>query len=237
MWAQALAPRRFDGMSDITAEMIAPGRSNDTRSPRRRRLSDRVRDTREQLMSAGAGQIVFDLELMRLYAEGRRAALWPQIILCLAVAAMAMVVGAAGLRRVMAASGVERGGRGWRRRRPLSLCHRARAGRASVASLRQPGGTSQAISVKSWRARFVFAEACNGLTWAEFRGGDDRSRRSGRVLPGRRPLSWWPSCWRRRPIPWSPLSCRRRSPPPWSPSPCRCCFSCVRSACTGRSCP
>ena len=78
-------------MSEVTAEMIARGRFKEARSPQRRRLSDRVRDTREQLMSAGACKLIFDLELLRLYAEGRKAAFWPQFILCLAVAAMAMV--------------------------------------------------------------------------------------------------------------------------------------------------
>src|SRR5271157_2423472 len=49
-------------MSEVTAEMIARGRFNDARSPERRRLSDRVREARERLTSAGAGNIVFDLE-------------------------------------------------------------------------------------------------------------------------------------------------------------------------------
>jgi two-component system cell cycle sensor histidine kinase PleC len=151
-------------MSDITAEMIAPGRSNDTRSPRRRRLSDRVRDAREQLMSAGAGQILFDLELLRLYAEGRRAALWPQIILCLAVAAMAMVWASpvfVALWLLQALSAVTVAG-------GAAVRFLYVIARAPVAHPFTAGRDQTAISVKSWQARFVFAEACNGLTWASF---------------------------------------------------------------------
>jgi len=154
-------------MSEITAEMIARGRFKHARSPQRRRLSDRVRETREQLMSAGAGQIVFDLELLRLYAEGRKAALWPQIILCLAVAAMAMVWAspvfvALWLLQALSAVGAAGGGAV----RFLYLI-----ARAPVAHPSHPfaiGRDHRAISVKSWQARFVFAEACNGLTWASF---------------------------------------------------------------------
>ena len=164
-------------MSEITAEMIARGRFNHARSPQRRRLSDRVRETREQLMSAGAGQVVFDLELLRLYAEGRKAALWPQIILCLAVAAMAMVwappvLVALWLLQALSAVGVAGG---------AAVRFLYLIARAPVAPPSPPfaaGRDHQAISVKNWRARFVFAEACNGLTWGEFRGADDRGRRS-----------------------------------------------------------
>ncbi len=76
-------------MSEVTAEMIARGRFTDARSLERRRLADRVREAREQAdVGSGAGKLVFDLELLRLYAEGRKAAIVPQVLLCFAIAAM-----------------------------------------------------------------------------------------------------------------------------------------------------
>jgi two-component system, cell cycle sensor histidine kinase PleC len=154
-------------MSEITAEMIARGRSKEARSPERRRLSDRVRETREQLMSAGAGNVVFDLELLRLYAEGRKAAFWPQVILCLAVAAMAMVWAppafvALWLLQALSAVGVAGGAA----LRFLYLI--ARAPVAHPSRRFAAGGDRKAISVKSWQARFVFAEGYNGMIWASF---------------------------------------------------------------------
>jgi two-component system cell cycle sensor histidine kinase PleC len=158
-------------MSDVTAEMIARGPFRDAGSPQRRRLSDRVQEKREQMTSAGAGQLVFDLELLRLYAEGRKAALWPQVILCLAVAAMAMVWAppifvALWLVQALSAVGVAGGAAV----RFLHLIARAPVLQPShkLDGAFAPRQDREAICAKSWRTRFVLAESFNGLTWASF---------------------------------------------------------------------
>jgi two-component system cell cycle sensor histidine kinase PleC len=149
MVAHASPPDR-NGMPDVTAEMIARGRVAETRSPERRRLSDRVRETRERLTSSADGKIVFDLEMQRLYAEGRKAALWPQIVLCLAVASMAIVWAPpafVGVWLVQALSAV--GVACW-----------------TASLFLRPD--RKVHSAGSWRARFVVAETANGLSWAIF---------------------------------------------------------------------
>ena len=139
-------------------------------------------------MSAGAGQVVFDLELLRLYAEGRKAALWPQIILCLAVAAMAMVwappvLVALWLLQALSAVGVAGGAAV----RFLYLIARAPVAPPSppfAAGRDAPGDFGQKLA-GALRLR-------RGLQWpdlGDFRGADDRRRRFV-ALPGRRPLSW-----------------------------------------------
>jgi two-component system cell cycle sensor histidine kinase PleC len=150
-------------MVEVTAEMIARGRFKPARSPQRRRLSDRVRENRERLTSAGAGQLIFDLELLHLYAEGRKAAFWAQFILCLAVAAMAMVWAppvfvAVWLIQALSALGMAGGAAV----RFLDLCERAPVSHPALQRDRK------AISVSNWKARFVLAESFNGLTWASF---------------------------------------------------------------------
>ena len=130
-----------------------------------------MRDKREQMTSAGAGKLVFDLELLRLYAEGRKAAFWPQTILCLAVAAMAMVWAppvfvALWLIQALSAVGVAGGAAG----RFLHLIARAPVSQPShkLDGAFAPRQDRKAICVKSWRRRFVLAETVNGLTWASF---------------------------------------------------------------------
>ena len=137
-------------MSEVTAEMIARGRFADGRSPERRRIANQLRETRERLTSTGAGNVVFDLELLRLYAEGRLAAAPPQLALCAAIAAMttlwlplffvglwiALVLSAFGFSCFFA----------WR-----------------FLKLDRPSQQAQ-----SWQTRFVIAETASGLAWGSF---------------------------------------------------------------------
>jgi two-component system cell cycle sensor histidine kinase PleC len=137
-------------MPEVTAETIARGRFADARSPERRRMADRVRETRERLTSSSAGKLVFDFEMLRLYAEGRKTALGPQVVLCLAVAAMAIVWAppafvAFWLVQALSAVGV--------------------AGWTAALFLRQD---RKVLSAPAWRVRFVVAETANGLSWAIF---------------------------------------------------------------------
>ncbi len=139
-------------MSQVTAEMITRGRFADRRSADRRKLSNRMRETRERLTSSGAGNVVFDIELLRLYAEGRKAALLPQALLSLAIAAMTTF---------------------WLPPLLISLwlitllCALSVTGLLAISFLRQEKSIAKA---RTWQTRFIIAETANGLAWATFAG-------------------------------------------------------------------
>ena len=78
-------------MSEVTAEMIERGRGADPRTmAERRRVALHVREAREKLTSSGTGTRTFDLELLRLYAERRRAAVPGLALLAIALAFVAL---------------------------------------------------------------------------------------------------------------------------------------------------
>ena len=78
-------------MIEVTAEMIERGRGADPRVvAERRRVALHVREAREKLTSSGTGHRAFDLELLRLYAERRRAALPGLAVLSAALAFVAL---------------------------------------------------------------------------------------------------------------------------------------------------
>ena len=78
-------------MIEVTAEMIERGRGADPRVvAERRRVALHVREAREKLTSSGTGHRAFDLELLRLYAERRRAALPGLALLSAALAFVAL---------------------------------------------------------------------------------------------------------------------------------------------------
>ena len=128
-------------METITAEMIARGRF-DGRSDERRVMANRLREAREKLSSSGAGNVQFDLELLRLYAEGRLAALLPQIMLSQAIAAMTTL---------------------WSLPTPLVLlwlCFTLSAMALACLLARRFLKLDRAeLDVRAWYARFVVAEA------------------------------------------------------------------------------
>jgi two-component system cell cycle sensor histidine kinase PleC len=109
-----------------------------------------MREARERLTSAGAGSIAFDYELLRLYAEGRKAAAAPQVILSVAIGAMTTLwlppffVGF-WLAQLLSAAGL--------------------AWLLAIRFLRQEKAT---VKARAWQARFIFAEASNGVSWAIF---------------------------------------------------------------------
>jgi two-component system cell cycle sensor histidine kinase PleC len=137
-------------METITAEMIARGRF-DGRSDERRVMANRLREAREKLSSAGAGNVQFDIELLRLYAEGRLAALLPQIMLSQAIAAMTTL---------------------WNLPTPLVLlwlCFTLSAMALACLLARRFLKLDRAeLDARVWYARFVAAEAVNGVAWASF---------------------------------------------------------------------
>jgi two-component system cell cycle sensor histidine kinase PleC len=129
--------------------MIARGRFADARSQERRRLGSRVREARERLTST-AGSLVFDLELLRLYAEGRKAAIVPQVLLCFAIGAMTTLWAPPILVGIWLAIVLSAVGMAW------------------LLAIRFLGQDKATIKAQNWQARFVFAEAANGVSWAVF---------------------------------------------------------------------
>jgi two-component system, cell cycle sensor histidine kinase PleC len=137
-------------MSEVTAEMIARGRFADRRSADRRRLAHHVRETREKLTSTGAGKLAFDLELLRLYAEGRKAAFAPQVVFCLAIAAMTTFWVPPFFVALWLAQSLSAASMAW------------------VMAARYLRQDRSKVKARNWLARFVFVEAANGFSWAVF---------------------------------------------------------------------
>jgi two-component system cell cycle sensor histidine kinase PleC len=136
-------------MTEVTAEMIERGRGQDpTVMSGRRKMSVRVRHAREKLTSDGAGRRIFDVELMRLYAQSHRGALPALIILALAIAGMSFIW----LSPIQVA--------GW-----LSLIAVGLAAQqvlcSSLLRTAEPD-----ISVRAWRHKFMAVEAAQGAIWA-----------------------------------------------------------------------
>lgn len=79
-------------MVEITAEMIERGRgaADPKATAQKRKLAYKVREAREALTSAGSGHRAFDVELLRLYAEGRRSAGMVMSAASLAIAGIAI---------------------------------------------------------------------------------------------------------------------------------------------------
>ena len=76
-------------MSEITAEMIERGRGADPRSlANRRRLSVKIRETREKLTSTGTGHRAFDIELLRQFAKSHKLAAPGVVVLGMTIASL-----------------------------------------------------------------------------------------------------------------------------------------------------
>jgi two-component system cell cycle sensor histidine kinase PleC len=137
-------------MSEVTAEMIARGRFADARSQQRRLRANGLREARERLTSSEAREGVGDVALLRLHAEGRKAALLPQVLLCLAIAAMTHL---------------------WLPPLHIALwfCLQSCAvGMAYLMALRLLAKEKSKIGPRVWRTRFIFAEAASGVGWGLF---------------------------------------------------------------------
>ncbi len=113
-------------------------------------MANRLREARERLSSTGAGNVNFDIELLRLYAEGRIAAILPQIMLSQAIAAMTTLWLPTFF--VLVWLGVA-----------LSAL-----GLACALAYRFLRLDKAEINARAWYARFVVAEGINGAAWASF---------------------------------------------------------------------
>ena len=136
-------------MIEVTAEMIERGRGADPRIVAdRRRAALQIREAREKLTSASSGHRAYDLELLRLYAVRRKAALPGLIILGAALAFAAlrwvpvpMLLGWLGCNIV---------------------CLLVSFGVAD----RFLAKSTNDINVKRWERLFVAAEGVQGVAWA-----------------------------------------------------------------------
>jgi two-component system, cell cycle sensor histidine kinase PleC len=156
-------------MTDLTAEIIARERSGDLAAARRRRLAAEVRETREKLMSSASGQRSFDIELLRLFAKGRRSSA-PAMAVLGAVAAAATVTWVA-LDAVLI----------W-----LAL-DVAALGVAYWIAGKFLDADETMLDARRWGRKFVFAETLQGIAWAAIvwfvsQSGDPAARSYALVL-------------------------------------------------------
>ena len=136
-------------MSEITAEMIERGRGTAPEaSARRRQMASQMRLARERLTSTGTGHRVFDLELLRFYAQSQISAAPAMLLLAFGIAGLATVwvpVIDMLVWLALLSSG-------------FALTRRF-VGRF----LELP---EAAIDVMAWRSKFILAETTQGLLWS-----------------------------------------------------------------------
>ncbi|WP_158810207.1 HAMP domain-containing sensor histidine kinase [Beijerinckia sp. L45] len=136
-------------MSEVTAEMIERGRGGDPRlAAERRRLAMKVREAREKLTSSGSGHRTFDVELLRLYAERRKAAAAGLLALSLAISSVALQWGSTKAILIWIVLNAAAIGFGY--------------AMASVF-LRKPPAE---VHVTYWERLFVAVETIQGIAWA-----------------------------------------------------------------------
>ena len=134
-------------MDEVTAEMIERGRGSDTdTSIQRRRTASKMREARERLTSSGIGRQAFDLDLLKLFAGGRRGATVADAMLAVATAGVLslwvpQVAAAAWLGVTLFAILVVAGSAGM--------------------FLRQ----RQINSIRRWTQTFVLAGTLQGIAW------------------------------------------------------------------------
>ena len=134
-------------MNEVTAEMIERGRGSDLDSSlQRRRTATKMREARERLTTSGFGRHAFDLELLKLFAGGRRGA---------TIAAGLLAVATAGVLSLWVPHAAAAAWLGFTLAAILVVAVAARM------FLRQPQG----VGVRRWTRIFVSAGALQGLAW------------------------------------------------------------------------
>jgi two-component system cell cycle sensor histidine kinase PleC len=140
-------------MTEVTAEMIERGRGMDPKAAvERRRTSARVREAREKLTSAGSGHRAFDVELLQLFAQGKKNASFSFLVLGIVAAAVATAW--VPQDSLLLWLGVE-----------LVMLFVAYALAARFCSL-----DAASINVTRWRSQFIIAEVIQGIVWAQIVG-------------------------------------------------------------------
>lgn len=137
-------------MSEITAEMIERGRgaADPKSAAQRRKLAYKVREAREALTSSGSGHRAFDVELLRLYAKGRKSSGLMMSMACLAIALIAIAWTSIGNILI------------W-----MSLVVAGLAFIYPMASrlLELPAAE---VNVQKWRRQVIIAETLQSCLWA-----------------------------------------------------------------------
>lgn len=137
-------------MNEVTAEMIERGRGLDPRTAvERRRLAARVREAREKLTSAGSGHRAFDVELLQLFAQGKKNNAVSFAVIIVAAAAVALTWAPTQMLLLWLA---------------LALISTF-VGRALAVRFCALDPTS--VNVVRWRTQFVIAEVIQGIIWAQ----------------------------------------------------------------------
>ncbi len=136
-------------MTDVTAEIIARGCASDPAAATRRgRLAAALREAREKLTPSASSQSGFDVELLRLFAKGRRSS----------APAMAVLGGAA---VTVAATWVAM---------DAILIWLALDFAALGVAYRIAGKfldtEETTLDASRWRRKFVFGETLQGIAWA-----------------------------------------------------------------------
>ena len=137
-------------MSEVTAEMIERGRVDRRLSADRRKLASKVQEAREKLTSSGSGRRVFDIELLRLYAQNRKGAAPTMIVLAPALGGFA-------------AQWVEPDKLIWWMFLVIlaTILNYALSDRFLKANAKET-----TIDARAWRRRFSLGEAAQGVVWA-----------------------------------------------------------------------
>jgi two-component system cell cycle sensor histidine kinase PleC len=147
-------------MNEVTAEMIERGRGLDPKiAGERRRLAARVREAREKLTSAGSGHRAFDVELLQLFAQGKKNSAISFALIAIVAAAVALT---------------------WAPQQILLLWFAISllttfVGRA--LAIRFNALDPASVNVGRWRSQFIIAEIIQGVVWAQIvslvAGADD----------------------------------------------------------------
>jgi two-component system, cell cycle sensor histidine kinase PleC len=135
-------------MTDLTAEIIARGCAGDPADARRERLAAEVREAREKLTSSASVRSDIEVELLRLFAKGRRSS-GPAMAVLRAVAAAAAATWVA-MDAVLIWLALDFAA--------LGVAYRI-AGKFLVAE-------ETMLDASRWRRKFVFAETLQGIAWA-----------------------------------------------------------------------
>ncbi len=136
-------------MNEVTAEMIERGRGVDPQvASGRRKVAAKVRQAREKLTSDGSGRRVFDVELMKFYAQSHQDALATQICLAAAVGGLSLIwIAPPTVGAWLALVGA------------VVFAHRAMCSRLL-------GLEEARVNVRAWRQRFMLVNMLQGLSWA-----------------------------------------------------------------------
>ncbi|MDF2120376.1 ATP-binding protein [Roseiarcaceae bacterium H3SJ34-1] len=136
-------------MRQVTAEMIERGRGLDPRTAQQRReIASKIRETRERITSSGSGHRAFDLELMRQFAQSRKAAIPAMMGLAIVIAVVANIW--VPPIRIL----------GW-----ITFVASASALSYGMAMKFLADGEPE-TRLHGWQRRFVIVETLQGFAWA-----------------------------------------------------------------------